>query len=73
MTNNPSISKQCEYDLDAAIGGAYVMEDGRTFWVDHATVREITSRIRPIIGAECERHYLNGTRNPNTVSKAGGA
>lgn len=73
MINPTELSKQCEYDMDAAVGGAYVMDDGRTFWVDHATVREIMRRLRPIIGAECERKYLEGTRNPNTASASGGA
>jgi hypothetical protein len=68
------VTKQCEMDLNAALGGVYVMEDGRTFWVDHATVREMLRRILPVVGAEAERHYLNGTRNPNRISEiVGGA
>lgn len=73
MTTPNQLSKQCDMDMQSVIGGAYVMEDGRTFWVDHATVREIMRRLRPIVSAEAERQYLNGTRNPNTVNVGGGA
>lgn len=73
MSGTSNISKQCDMDLQAAIGGVYVLQDGRTFWVDHVVVSEIMNRVRPIIGAECERKYLAGTRNPNTADVGGGA
>lgn len=59
MTNT-ELTKQASMDLQAAIGGSYIMIDGRSFWIDHATVREIMNRITPFILAECERHRLRG-------------
>ena len=59
MTNT-DLTKQALIDLQTAIGGSYVMSDGRSFWIDHATVREIMNRITPIILAECEHHRLRG-------------
>lgn len=73
MNTPVQISKQCDMDLQAAIGGVYDLTDGRTFWVDHVVVREIMNRVRPILGAEAERHYLSGTRDPNTADVGGGA
>lgn len=52
------ITKQALHDIDAAIGGKYELGDGRQFWIDGATVREIMRRITPFIGAEIERHRL---------------
>lgn len=57
---NTALSAQASVDMQAAIGGAYVMDDGRSFWVDAATVREIMRRITPVVLAECERHRLSG-------------
>lgn len=58
--SNTELSKQASLDMQAAIGGSYVMDDGRSFWVDTATVREIMKRVTPIVLAECERHRLRG-------------
>lgn len=43
------LSKQAHVDLQVAIGGSYIMDDGRSFWIDAATVREIMKRITPVI------------------------
>jgi hypothetical protein len=67
-----NISKQCEYDLDQAIGGSYELLDGRKFWMDKVVVWEVLRRIRPIVQAELERKYLDGKRHPNTKSGIGG-
>jgi GGDEF domain-containing protein len=52
------VSKQALHDIDGLIGGKYELGDGRAFWIDGATVREIMRRITPVIGAEIERHRL---------------
>ena len=57
---NTELSKQAMIDMECAIGGAYEMTDGRSFWIDAATVREIMKRITPVVLAECERHRLRG-------------
>lgn len=36
-------------EIEARIGGAYHLPDGRKFWIDTATVREIINRIAPAI------------------------
>lgn len=44
--------------LEAAIGGSYVMPDGRNFWIDAPVAREITRRVMltlPQIDAEVAR------------------
>ncbi|WP_430256488.1 hypothetical protein [Neorhizobium sp. DAR64872/K0K18] len=48
------VSKQTSMDLQQAIGGTFQLPDGRSFWVDAVTVREIMSRIVPVIGAALE-------------------
>ncbi len=56
------LSKQAHVDLQVAIGGSYIMTDGRSFWIDAAIVREIMKRTTPVILAECERHRHAGER-----------
>lgn len=65
------ITKQAEYDIDRAIGGTYELPDGRSFWLDHVTVKEIMRRAVPFIAAECERHRLIGGRTAKPVKQGG--
>ena len=68
------ITKQALHDIDSAIGGKYELADGRKFWIDGATVREIMRRITPFIGAEIERHRLMAEHNqPRGLSASEGA
>lgn len=47
--------------IETAVGGAYLIPDGREFWIDGPVAREITRRVSealsgaPIILAERER------------------
>lgn len=55
IASEHGVTKQCGCDLEMAIGGAYELPDGRKFWIDVASVREILNRIIPVVGAEVER------------------
>lgn len=37
--------------IDQALGGAYELSDGRSFWIDHLAAKEIVRRVLPVMTA----------------------